>query len=279
MGNDVTPDQLREERTLPPIDFVDETGSTMDDVRDLGRDGAPAGACVVANRQTHGRGRHGVVWSSPEGGLYISVLLRPKVPMAFLTGCAYVCGLATYHALKKLGVKDLSISWPHDIVAGGRKLGGLLVEGGTGVDGMFAVFGFGMNGLSAASVDDEVKEAEFPFMREKANLVEVLPEGQVAPERAEVAELIRDYVVTAVEAWAAAIAAGRGAAGPLGPLMDDYFDALESMGDEVLVYRPDGVYLTRGTLCGLDGWGRVTVREADGTELELAPEQAVITPA
>lgn len=279
MAADLGVGHLMARRSLPPIDFVAETGSTMDDVKELGRDGAPAGAAVVANRQTNGRGRHGSTWASPEGGLYLSVLLRPRVPMGFLMGCAYACTLATYHALRSIGVDDVAIAWPHDLVVDGRKLGGLLVEGGTGVEGVFAVFGFGMNGRATSEVDEDMLRRGMPYDRERTYLVEVLPEGVVAPENARIASIVRDHVVAATEAWAAAINAGRGGAGPLGPLMDEYFDALESMGDEVICFRPDGTYLTQGTLCGLDGWGRITVREKDGTEVELAPEQAVIAPA
>lgn len=82
----------------------------------------------------------------------------------------------------------------------------------------------------------------------------------------------------AVGAWAADVAAGRAAAGPLASVLSDYFDALLGMGDEFEVVR-GGRAIARGTLAGVDVWGRATVRlEGGAQELEVAPEQATLRP-
>ena len=79
----------------------------------------------------------------------------------------------------------------------------------------------------------------------------------------------------AVDAWAGEYAAGRGVAGPLASVLGDYFDVLLGMGEQVEVLR-GGRVVARGTLAGVDVWGRATVRLEDGRELELAPEQAAL---
>lgn len=90
---------------------------------------------------------------------------------------------------------------------------------------------------------------------------------------------IEDAVRGAVDAWVADVAAGRAAAGPLAPVLEGYFDALAGMGERVEVVR-GGRVIARGTLAGVDVWGRATVRlDGDGQELEIAPEQALLRPA
>lgn len=82
-----------------------------------------------------------------------------------------------------------------------------------------------------------------------------------------------------VTAWERAYADGRGVAGPLASVLGDYFDVLLGMGGSVEVLRGDRV-VARGTLAGVDVWGRATVRpETGGPDLELAPEQARLRPA
>ena len=77
-----------------------------------------------------------------------------------------------------------------------------------------------------------------------------------------------------VAAWEGGYAAGRGVAGPLASVLGDYFDVLLGMGEKVEVLR-GGRVIGRGTLAGVDVWGRATVRLEDGSrELEIAPEQA-----
>ena len=78
----------------------------------------------------------------------------------------------------------------------------------------------------------------------------------------------------AVDAWAQGVAVGRAAAGPLAPVLSDYFDVLLGMGEKVEVLR-GGRAIGEGTLVAVDAWGRATVRLAgDAQELEIAPEQA-----
>lgn len=90
---------------------------------------------------------------------------------------------------------------------------------------------------------------------------------------------LADAVCARVDAWASDVAAGRAAAGPLAPVLSDYFDACALMGAPVEVLYPNGRVAARGTLAGVDVWGRATVRLEDGRELELAPEQASLRPA
>lgn len=107
--------------------------------------GAAAGTVVIARQQRAGRGQWGRPWQSPEGGLYLSLLLEVEIPtqqQGMLT-LASAWGLVT--ALVNVGA-PVWIKWPNDLVAMGRKLGGILTE--TRLEGQcirYAVIGVGLN--------------------------------------------------------------------------------------------------------------------------------------
>ncbi len=130
-----------------PRRWLAEAESTNDVAREWAISGAPGGAVVVAARQTRGRGRRARVWHSPPGtGLYASFILRPGWPAADAPNLAILCAMGAFRALEKAGVPGLRVKWPNDILAGGRKICGVLVEpriGGGRVE--FAVVGIGIN--------------------------------------------------------------------------------------------------------------------------------------
>lgn len=126
---------------------LEETGSTNDDAKRLAREGAPEGTVIVAERQTAGRGRHGRRWFAPPGtALTFSVILRPPVAfgqaplLAFLAAAAVreaaeaalaesTPGAAeNEHGQGRRWTEPVLVKWPNDVVVGGRKLCGVLVE-------------------------------------------------------------------------------------------------------------------------------------------------------
>ncbi|MBF0416860.1 MAG: biotin--[acetyl-CoA-carboxylase] ligase [Magnetococcales bacterium] len=96
---------------------------------DLARTGAPEGTVVVADAQSQGRGRLGRLWASPPGeNLYLSMLLRPAIPVAHAPRLTLVAGLAALDAIRETGVTEARLKWPNDILVQGRKLAGILME-------------------------------------------------------------------------------------------------------------------------------------------------------
>jgi BirA family biotin operon repressor/biotin-[acetyl-CoA-carboxylase] ligase len=136
---------------MKPVSLIElaETTSTNDALAALARQGAVEGTAVVARAQTRGRGRQRRPWHSPPGlGLYLSVLLRPPWPAAESGALALLGGIAVVTALERLGVKDLALKWPNDVLAGGKKICGVLVEPALHGDKIeFAVVGIGINVL------------------------------------------------------------------------------------------------------------------------------------
>lgn len=108
--------------------------------------GAPEGAAFFAEEQTGGRGRCGHTWHSPRGGLWMSVVLRPRVPLDRLLLVTAVGALGVADAVDELGGLASRIRFPNDIVVDDRKISGTLVEVrliGPAPD--LAVMGVGLN--------------------------------------------------------------------------------------------------------------------------------------
>lgn len=124
-----------------------ETASTNDVAREQARRGAREGFVVAATQQTRGRGRLGRAWESPAGlGLYVSILLRPAFPVTEGGRLTILVSVAASDAVEKVAGVRPRIKWPNDLLIGGRKLGGLLIESeprGTQLD--HAVIGIGIN--------------------------------------------------------------------------------------------------------------------------------------
>lgn len=135
----------------PPFRLVhyDTIGSTNDEAKRLAREGAAGGTIVTAAAQTAGRGRRGREWVSPPGNLYASLVWRPECPLAEAAQLGFVAALALAEALDAVSPMRLALrlKWPNDLLLGGRKLAGILLEsetiGGTLAD--FVVIGIGVN--------------------------------------------------------------------------------------------------------------------------------------
>lgn len=265
------------DQELPPIAVVASTGSTNDDVRALALEGAPAGTAVAALAQTAGRGRRGHGWASPQGNLYLSVLLRPAVPMQHFMGLSAVCSLGVLKALRDdLAIDGAALKWPNDVLLGNAgKLAGVLVEAGSSAQGLYAVCGVGLNVASDDACDERLFDSPLPLRR--ACLAEALPTGAVL-DMAELAQVVRRRILEAVDAWVVAVAAGGALAGPLSPVLDAYVDALAAMGQPVAVFDPEGRPREVGVLAGVDGWGRAAVRLTDGQVVDYSAEQVSLRP-
>ncbi|MBR1741949.1 MAG: biotin--[Lachnospiraceae bacterium] len=107
----------------------DEIDSTNTKAKQLAEFGEEEGTLIIAERQTAGKGRRGRSWSSEKGdGIYMSLLLRPKAIPPKASGLTILASLAVAGAIKKISSLPVEIKWPNDIVAGGKKICGILTE-------------------------------------------------------------------------------------------------------------------------------------------------------
>jgi len=125
------------EKLKPRIIRLDEVDSTNEYAKGIAPD-VPEGTVVVARRQTSGRGRRGRSWASPEGGLWMSVVLKPKKvdPRLVFTGA-----LAVVDVLDEFGIRS-GIKWPNDVWVDRKKIAGVLTEGKAG---QYVILGIGLN--------------------------------------------------------------------------------------------------------------------------------------
>jgi BirA family transcriptional regulator, biotin operon repressor / biotin---[acetyl-CoA-carboxylase] ligase len=127
-----------------------EVTSTNDVAAMLAETGAVEGTVVSAEAQTAGRGRLGRVWISPPmAGLYVSLVLRP--PSEVVTLLTIAAGAAVSEAIEAATGLQTAVKWPNDVHVAGRKVAGILAEGGTSpAGGAHVVLGFGINLMPAA---------------------------------------------------------------------------------------------------------------------------------
>jgi BirA family biotin operon repressor/biotin-[acetyl-CoA-carboxylase] ligase len=129
------------------LHFSPLTDSTNSDAIDAARSGAPHGSVYFADEQLAGRGRGDHAWHSAAGeGLYVSVLLRPRIPALRLPLLPLAAGLAAAEAIRAVAGLTVDLRWPNDLLIGPRKTGGILVE--SKIEGSmagFVVIGIGIN--------------------------------------------------------------------------------------------------------------------------------------
>ncbi|MBR1829366.1 MAG: hypothetical protein IJ781_07645 [Atopobiaceae bacterium] len=180
------------------------------------------------------------------GEVLASVELRPAVPMGAYHALGYICVLGAVEALRAQEF-DVGIGWPFSIVDAQTYAALAEVRVRAGYD----------EGMFARCEVVALQEGAAPFP------ADVLVAG----------------VTSRVDAWASDVAAGRAKAGPVAPVLSDYFDLVPLLGRPVRAFYPNGRVMAQGTFAGIDIWGRATLRTGDGRELEFAPEQASIASA
>src|SRR5437588_611372 len=135
---------------LPPaygLVALDSIGSTNEEAKRLARAGAADKTLVWARTQTAGRGRGGRSWVSPAGNLYLSLILRETCPPARAAELGFAAAVALAAALDRLAPGlDLAFKWPNDVLLGGRKLAGILIEAESAAAAVdWLVLGLGVN--------------------------------------------------------------------------------------------------------------------------------------
>jgi BirA family biotin operon repressor/biotin-[acetyl-CoA-carboxylase] ligase len=129
-----------------------ETSSTNDRARQAGVAGAGEGLVIFAERQTGGRGTRGRKWVSTAGvGLWFSILLRTRVPVAQWPLLVKMAAVACAEAIEKWVEQTVRIKPPNDLMLGDGKLAGFLLETSNTWD--FQVLGIGLNVRSSPVID------------------------------------------------------------------------------------------------------------------------------
>ncbi len=164
-----------------PVMVMEETTSSNDEMLALGERGAPNGSLLFAENQTAGRGRFHRPWSTTPGlGLYFSLLLRLEINDSTIPSLSAFAAVAIVETLRELAIGECTIKSPNDVLIGGRKVAGVLVETRCGKS-HFAVVGIGLN-------VNHAKEDFPPELQDRAGSLAMTASGVL--ERAQVASIL-----------------------------------------------------------------------------------------
>ncbi len=130
-----------------PILLLDETDSTNADARRRAEAGETGPLWIVARRQSAGRGRRGRGWESDDGNLFATLLQLTRKPPAEAAQVTFIAALAVADLLDSYAPPSLvTIKWPNDVMLGGQKASGVLVESGAHeTGGLWLAVGIGVN--------------------------------------------------------------------------------------------------------------------------------------
>ncbi|KPV62829.1 MAG: putative biotin ligase [Candidatus Bathyarchaeota archaeon BA1] len=179
--NEIAPERIREGLKTNFIGQIlfhfTETTSTNDVAKELAAKGAREGTVIISESQSLGRGRLGREWVSPRGGIWFSVILRPKITPKDAPKLTFTAAVVVAKTIRKMLKLNAEIKWPNDVLINGRKVCGILTEtsikGGT-MD--FAIVGVGIN----ANVD----VGSFPsYLRNSVTSLKEELEGEVDREK------------------------------------------------------------------------------------------------
>lgn len=134
--------------------------STNEELKRRAQNNAENGLIVISCDQTAGKGRLGRRWSSNEGGVYFSILLRPELPPSDVSGITLAAGLGVCLAIRKVTGLEAMIKWPNDVIIGNKKICGILTEMTAQTDMVdYVVIGIGINVLNNRFPEEISKKA------------------------------------------------------------------------------------------------------------------------
>jgi BirA family biotin operon repressor/biotin-[acetyl-CoA-carboxylase] ligase len=235
---------------LPPgyrLIALGDVDSTSDELKRLASVGAGDGTVVTARTQRCGRGRERRIWLSPPGNLYASILLRPDCAPADGAQLTFVAALAAADAVAAELEEPARVSckWPNDVLIGGRKVAGILLESALAPAGRLEWIVVGI-GINVAWHPAEGADLLYPATSVRAE------GGKTAT-----AETMLTRLVAAFDGWRAV-------------WMEDGFDAVRSawLRRAHALGRPVAVRLAGATLegvfAGLDPGGAMVLATGEG---------------
>ena len=150
---------VRECRIPWNVQCLPEVTSTNDLAKAQAAAGAPEGTVILADCQTAGKGRLGKQFHSPKGSLYMSLILRPQLPLSDMMAVTACTASAVHQALTESGI-TAQIKWVNDLFLNGRKICGILSEGSFNAELLqmdFLVIGIGINLRPDPNLPEELR--------------------------------------------------------------------------------------------------------------------------
>lgn len=230
--------------------------STMDVARSLAIAGAREGTVVVAEEQTAGRGRLSRRWLAPPGSsLLLSVILKP--PPSKLSALSMMAALAVSRSIEQATGLAASIKWPNDVLLGGKKVCGILIESDMVKEAVnWAIIGIGINvNLDVSSL---------PGLETPATSLSSALGHQVSRP-----ELLHTLLQELDELYQLLLQGQ--------PVQQHWLERLDTLGKEVTVRQGDRI--ERGVAESVDEQGRLLLRRADGSLTMIVAGDVTLRPS
>lgn len=228
--------------TILPFDTIP---STNIEAISQAKRGAQEGLCVTAQRQTAGRGRHGRLWESPENaGLYLSIVLRPKIEMRLMPLITFVGAIAVFETLTANYQMSPDIKWANDVLVNNRKISGVLAETAETTSGVAVILGIGIN-ISSSALSPQLNSVATSIETEYGSIP-----GQ--------AQLLESVISKVSEFY-------RILTGPKGDeRIRDLWSARSSFAFGMQVNAVMGAYSITGLTCGIEENGALRIETETG---------------
>jgi BirA family biotin operon repressor/biotin-[acetyl-CoA-carboxylase] ligase len=216
----------------------DEIDSTNEEARRLALAGERGPLWISAARQSAGRGRRGRAWVSPTGNLSATLLISPGRPAGECAQLSFAAALAASDAMQSFGA-DVRVKWPNDVLAGGAKIAGILLESASqgGADPAWLAIGIGIN-LKYHPSDTEFPATSLPAL------------GIAAPEPREALSRLAASFAKWYEVWRAE---------GFATVRDAWLARAAGLGTRIRARLTNGE--TMGVFEGIDANGALLLRE------------------
>ncbi|WP_405324823.1 biotin--[acetyl-CoA-carboxylase] ligase [Methanobrevibacter sp.] len=219
--------------------------STNSIAKFLANHDAKEGTVLISEIQTNARGRLGKKWEAPEGGIWMSLILRPQVPPARIGLITLATGVAIAKSIRSLGV-DARIKWPNDVLIHGKKISGVLTEVNATFNEIdWIVVGIGIDSnLKLEDFSEDIRigtttlTEELPAKVDENELIAIF-----LNEFEKVYELYKD--------------------GEIETILKDWRDLADTIGKYVNITQTGGK-ITQGYVVGINNEGSLIIERQDG---------------
>lgn len=224
--------------------------------KDAARKGAPEGTIVIAEEQTGGKGRLQRGWFSPYAkGIWFSLILRPSFSPLEASKCTLLAAVALVKAFRRVGLKEVGIKWPNDLLVGNRKLVGILTEMDATMEEIhYIVMGIGINtDVVRVDLPEDLRETATSFLMEGVRVTrkELLNEVLIELEK-----LYREVEANGFQS-----------------VLEQWREYSVTLGREINVITPGGTY--SGKALDIDSDGCLLVDTGKSVERVLAGDVSI----
>ncbi|WP_053376365.1 biotin--[acetyl-CoA-carboxylase] ligase [Paenibacillus sp. FJAT-27812] len=229
------------------IHYFETVESTQNLARTAAEEGAAEGTLFLAEQQVSGRGRMGRNWVSPRGkGVWMSMVMRPSVPIHFAPQLTLLTAVALCRSLKRVTSLPIGIKWPNDLLIGGKKISGILLESAAEDERLRYV-------IAGIGISVNLEESDYPVeLLEKATSLRISAERKWVREDI-IAEFLKEweqlYFLYQEQGFS--------------PIITLWEALSVSLGKTARLMTPQGDIT--GIPIGLDESGAIRIQLADGT--------------